>query len=119
MFDAYEAVDSLIDKINNDYAYEQVYNELLNRVNNGELTLEEAEAVNDKAIEKYLEERDKKEKEEKEKAEKKRKIKKKILSGALLGAAGAYTLKNYKDQKEAEKAYYAELERRMKKKDES
>ena len=60
MFDAYEAVDNLIDEINEEYeesacdVYEQVYEELCERVDCGELTLEEAEIINDMAAEKYL-----------------------------------------------------------------
>lgn len=63
MFDAYEAVDALIDDINAEYLesvdehaseYEDIYNELCERVDNGELTLEEAEVINEMAAEKYL-----------------------------------------------------------------
>ena len=60
-FDAYEAVDELIDEINDDYAveaaeeaYQQIYEELCERVECDELTLEEAELINDAAAEKYL-----------------------------------------------------------------
>ena len=57
MFDAMEAVDELIDDINNDYyesCYDAIYEELCDRVAYGELTLEEAEMINDAAAEKYL-----------------------------------------------------------------
>ena len=60
MFDAYEAVDELIDDINDDYyeacvdAYEQIYEELIERVECGEMSLAEAEIVNEAAAEKYL-----------------------------------------------------------------
>ena len=65
-FDAYEAVDDLIDEINDEYAveavdegaeaYQQIYDELCERVECEELTLEEAEIINDAAAEKYLSE---------------------------------------------------------------
>ena len=58
-FDAYEAVDDLIDEINDDYAveaaeeaYQQIYEELCERGECNELTLEEAEIINDAAAEK-------------------------------------------------------------------
>ena len=57
MFDAMEAVDELIDDINNDYydsCYDAIYEELCERVESGELTIEEAEMINDVAAEKYL-----------------------------------------------------------------
>lgn len=60
-FDAYEAVDELIDEINEEYAveaaedaYQQIYEELCERVDCDELTLEEAEIINEAAAEKYL-----------------------------------------------------------------
>ena len=59
-FDAYEAVDVLIDEINDSYTesgedlYQQIYEELCERVECGELTLEEANIINDAAANKYL-----------------------------------------------------------------
>ena len=57
MFDAYEAINELIDDINVDYyesCYDAIYEELCDRVDYGELTIEEAEMINDAAAEKYL-----------------------------------------------------------------
>ena len=60
MFNAIEAINDIIDDINDDameYAescYEEIYDELCYRVESGELTLEEAELVNEKAYEKYF-----------------------------------------------------------------
>ena len=57
MFDAMEAVDELIDDINNDYyesCYDAIYEELCERVECGELTIKEAEMINESAAEKYL-----------------------------------------------------------------
>ena len=57
MFNVNEAVDELIDDINVDYyesCYDAIYEELCNRVESGELTIEEAEMINDAAAEKYL-----------------------------------------------------------------
>lgn len=58
MFNPYDTIDSLIGEYNNDVdiaRYESVYDELCQRVNNGELTVEEAELINDRAAEMYLE----------------------------------------------------------------
>ena len=57
MFNVNEAVDELIDDINVDYyesCYDAIYEELCDRVAYGELTIEEAEMINDAAAEKYL-----------------------------------------------------------------
>ena len=57
MFNVYEAIDDIIDDINVDYyesCYDAIYEELCNRVAYGELTIEEAEMINDVAAEKYL-----------------------------------------------------------------
>ena len=62
MFDAIEAINDIIDDINDDtmeYAescYEDIYEELCYRVESGELTLEEAELINDKAYDMYMSE---------------------------------------------------------------
>ena len=60
MFDAIEAINDIIDDINEDAAeyaescYEEIYDELCYRVECGDLTLEEAEMVNQVAYEKYF-----------------------------------------------------------------
>lgn len=57
MFDAREAVDDLIAEINDNYAterYDAIHSELQLRVESGELSLEEAEAVNQAAWNKYF-----------------------------------------------------------------
>ena len=57
MFDACEAVNDLIDEINEDYyesCYNAIYEELTERVESGEISLDEAEMVNETAAEKYL-----------------------------------------------------------------
>ena len=57
MFNAYEAVDELIDDINVDYyesCYDAIYEELCDRVDYGELTIEEAQMINEAAAYKYL-----------------------------------------------------------------
>ncbi len=57
MYNAMEAVDELIDDINNDYygsCYDAIYEELCDRVECGELTIEEAEMINDVAYDKYV-----------------------------------------------------------------
>ena len=56
-FDAYEAVDELIDDVNTEYyeeCYDSIYGELCRRVEEGELSLEDAEILNDAAANKYL-----------------------------------------------------------------
>lgn len=58
-FDAMEAVDDLIDEINYEYteaAYDEIFEELCERVECGELTLEEAEFINDVAFDRYVSE---------------------------------------------------------------
>lgn len=58
MFNPYDTIDSLIGEYNDDVdiaRYESVYDELCQRVNAGELTVEEAELINDRAAEMYLE----------------------------------------------------------------
>ena len=106
-FDAYEAVDDLIDEINDDYAveaaeeaYQQIYEELCERVECDELTLEEAELINDVAAEKYLyeegeessEDDDSSEKDKKSKKKKKKHSKKKIAAGIAIGTGALYGL---------------------------
>ena len=57
MFNVNEAVDELIDDINVDYyesCYNAIYEELCDRIECGELSLEEAEMINEAAAEKYL-----------------------------------------------------------------
>ena len=57
MFNAFEAVNNIIDEINENYyesCYDSIYEELCDRVECGELTIEEAEMINDAAAEKYL-----------------------------------------------------------------
>ena len=57
MFNATEAVDNIIDDINTDYyksCYDAIYEELCERVESGELTLKEAELINDVAYGKYI-----------------------------------------------------------------
>ena len=62
MFDAIEAINDIIDDINDDVAeytescYEEIYDELCYRVKSGELSLEEAEMINEKAYDKYVSE---------------------------------------------------------------
>ena len=61
MFDAFEAINYIIDDINNEaseYAescYDEIYNELCYRVECGDLTIEEANYLNDRAYEMYTE----------------------------------------------------------------
>ena len=108
-FDAYEAVDDLIDEINDEYAaeavdaYQQIYDELCERVECDELTLEEAELINDVAAEKYLfEKKSTKETddEDDDKPKKKKKInKKKVAAGVAAGALAAGTLAYAKKRK--------------------
>ena len=57
MFDACEAVNDLINEINEDYyesCYNAIYEELCEKVENGELTIEDAEMINEAATKKYL-----------------------------------------------------------------
>ena len=60
MFDVVEAINDIIDDINDDAMesakaqYEQIYETLCLRVECGDLTLEDAEAVNEAAYEKYF-----------------------------------------------------------------
>ena len=57
MFNAFEAVNNIIDEINENYyesCYDSIYEELCDRVAYGELTIEEAEMINEAAAEKYL-----------------------------------------------------------------
>ena len=57
MFNVNEAINDIIDDINEDYyesCYDAIYEELCDRVNYGELTLEEAEMINVAAAEKYI-----------------------------------------------------------------
>ena len=106
-FEAYEAVDDLIDEINDDYAaeaaeeaYQQIYEELCERVDYGELTLEDAEIINEAAAEKYLyedgeessEDDETSEKDKKSKKKKKKHSKKKIAAGIAIGTGAAYGL---------------------------
>ena len=101
-FDAYEAVDELIDEINDEYAveaaeeaYQKIYEELCERVDYGELTLEDAEIINEAAAEKYLyedgeessEDDETSEKDKKSKKKKKKHSKKKIAAGVASGIA--------------------------------
>ena len=61
MFDAIEAINDIIDDINDDAAeyaescYEDIYEELCYRVECGELSVEEAELINEKAYDMYCE----------------------------------------------------------------
>ena len=67
MFDAIEAINDIIDDINDDAAeyaescYEEIYDELCYRVECGELTLEDAELINEKAYAMYCENTEKNE----------------------------------------------------------
>ena len=109
MFDAYEAVENLIDDINEDYyiyrehcedAYNEIYEELCERVNNDELTLREAEIINEAAIKKFLTPPDPDEDEEKP-LPKKLTAKKKaaIAAGTVLGVGtAAYVGKSVYDK---------------------
>ena len=60
MFDAIEAINDIIDDINDDAAeyaescYEEIYDELCYRVECGDLTVEEAELINEKAYDMYI-----------------------------------------------------------------
>ena len=57
MFDATEAINDIIDDINNDYyesCHDAIYEELCERVDSGELTIEDAEMINEAAADKYL-----------------------------------------------------------------
>ena len=60
MFDAIEAINDIIDDINDDAAeyaescYEDIYDELCYRVESGELSVDEAELINQVAYEKYF-----------------------------------------------------------------
>ena len=60
MFDAIEAINDIIDDINDDAAeyaescYEEIYDELCYRVESGELSVDEAELINQVAYEKYF-----------------------------------------------------------------
>ena len=62
MFDAIEAINDIIDDINDDVAeysescYEEIYDELCYRVECGDLSVEEAELINNAAYEKYVSE---------------------------------------------------------------
>ena len=57
MFNAFEAVNNIIDEINENYyesCYDSIYEELCDRVAYGELTIEEAEMINEAAAYKYI-----------------------------------------------------------------
>ena len=59
MFNAFEAVNNIIDEINVDYyesCYDAIYEELCDRVDSGKLSLEFAELVNKEAYAKYVNE---------------------------------------------------------------
>lgn len=94
-FDAYEAVDELIDDVNTEYyeeCYDSIYGELCRRVEEGELSLEDAEILNEAASNKYLVEKCGKgckepKKEMEPNAEKRKNIKKVALGVAATGAA--------------------------------
>ena len=108
MFDATEAINNIIDDINADYyesCYDAIYEELCERVEDGNMTIEEAEMVNEAAAEKYLYEKSKnvdkaleedddddKKKKESDKNIKKKINKKKVAVGVGLAAAGAGAL---------------------------
>ena len=124
-FDVYEAVDDLIDEINESYiesseeAYQQVYEELCERVECEELTLEEAELINEAAAEKYLYENCEKSSEDDDKengsSEKggkpKKKINKKkvaagVAAGLTAGLISNRAIKKYKcNARNSRKAY--------------
>ena len=61
MFDAIEVINDIIDDINDDVAeysescYEEIYDELCYRVESGELSVDEAELINEKAYDMYCE----------------------------------------------------------------
>ena len=115
MFDAYEAINDIIDDINEDYyesCYDAIYEELCNRVDYGELTIEEAEMINEVAAYKYLYEAedvdkaietdddDDKKKKKSDKNIKKKINKKKVAAGVGLAAGAgvlAYGGKKYID----------------------
>ena len=119
-FDAYEAVDELIDDVNDEifeYCYDDIYEELCRRVVEGELSLEDAEILNEAAADKYLVEKgvfktkkQKQKEEEEAKAAAKKKLKKNIAigagatvgAGALIGG-GALAHKKGIDKKVIEK----------------
>ena len=98
-FDAYEAVDDLIDEINDEYAaesvdegaeaYQQIYDELCERVECDELTLEEAQIINDVAAEKYLSEKKCDDDDDCDKKKKKKISKKKVAAGVAAGVLAA------------------------------
>ena len=98
-FDAYEAVDELIDDVNTEYyegCYEEIYEEICRRVDEGELSLEDGEILNEAAADKYLYIEEKvnigklklktKKQKAKEEAEAKKAKKKKIIKNAAIGA---------------------------------
>ena len=133
MFDATEAINDIIDDINVDYyesCYDAIYEELCDRVDYGELTIEEAEMINEAAAYKYLYEAedvdkaleedddDDKKKKKSDKNIKKKINKKKVAAGVGLAAAGAlaYGGKYCKDANRSyQKNNYYQLTRDMKK----
>ena len=107
MFNAFEAVNNIIDEINENYyesCYDSIYEELCDRVECGELTIEEAEMINEAAAYKYLYEAedvdkaletdddDDKKTKKSDKNIKKKINKKKVAAGVGLAAAGAGAL---------------------------
>ena len=60
MFDATEAINDIIDEINSDYyesCYNAIYDELFEKVITEEISLEDAQMINEAAAEKYLTEK--------------------------------------------------------------
>ena len=106
MFNVNEAVDELINDINVDYyesCYDAIYEELCDRVDYGELTIEEAEMINEAAAYKYLYEAEDDDKalETDDDKKKKKKINKKKLAagiGLAIGAGTAIGAKRYVDK---------------------
>ena len=92
-FDAYEAVDELIDDVNTEYyegCYEEIYEEICRRVDEGELSLEDGEILNEAAAQKYLyfEKTKKEEKKKMEANAERRKTLKKVGIGVAATGAG-------------------------------
>lgn len=115
MFDAYEAINDIIDDINEDYyesCYDAIYEELCDRVDYGELTIEEAELINEAAAEKYLYEAEDVDKaleedddDDKKKKESDKNIKKKINRKRMVAGAGLAAALGYKYYNDANKSY--------------
>lgn len=120
MLDVYEAINDIIEDINTEH-YNDICDELELRVESGDLTLEDAQVIADKAADIFIEKKgNDKDDDEDKKKEKKAKLKKiakgvGIGVGAAAAGAGAAALgyKHVKRKKTAATA--AEDKRRVKK----